>query len=78
MADSTLAGIADDSVYEVLLAKLIPSFCQVGHGGVLTPDMWHRNINTMLARNILTNKLSPFVNGNPDAIIIKYSANPID
>ena len=44
---------------------------QVGNGGVPTVDMWKRNINTMLARNILVNKLAPFVNGNPAATISK-------
>lgn len=58
-----------DGDYTLVLGTLIPSFCQVGNGGVLTPDMWKRNINTMLARNILVNKLSPFVNKNPSATI---------
>ncbi|WP_222596993.1 hypothetical protein [Chitinophaga pinensis] len=66
-------GIASTEDYNAVLGKLIPSFCQVGKGGILTPDMWIRNINTMLARNLLINKLAPFVNGNPDAVIGKAS-----
>ena len=34
---------------------LIPNFNRVGKGGVLSPAMWVRNINTMKARNILVN-----------------------
>lgn len=74
LASTTLSsGIASASDYAQVLGELIPSFCQVGKGGVLTTDMWIRNINTMLARNILLNKLAPFVNGNPDATISKSS-----
>ncbi len=69
-AATILAGITSgDADYTAVLSKLIPSFCQVGNGGVPAPDAWIRNINTMLARNILVNKLSPFVNGNPAATI---------
>jgi hypothetical protein len=66
-------GITSTGDYATVLGKLIPAYCQVGNGGVLTTDMWIRNINTMLARNILLNKLAPFVNGNPDAKITKSS-----
>ena len=60
---------AGDADYTSVLGKLIPSFTQVGNGGILTTDMWKRNINTMLARNILVNRLSPFVNNNPSASV---------
>lgn len=66
-------GIASTTDYASVLGKLIPAYCQVGNGGVLTTAMWIRNINTMLARNILVNKLAPFVNGNPAATITKSS-----
>ncbi len=72
-ADILSTGISSSGDYASVLGRLIPSFCQVGKGGVLTTDMWRRNINTMLARNILVNKLAPFVNGNPDALITKSS-----
>lgn len=69
-AVTILAGITSgDADYTAALGKLIPSFCQVGNGGVPAPDAWIRNINTMLARNLLVNKLSPFVNSNPAATI---------
>ena len=69
-AASILAGITNgDADYTAVLGQLIPSFCQVGNGGVPAPDVFIRNINTMLARNILVNKLSPFVNSNPAATI---------
>jgi len=69
LAASTLSSITSISDYEEVLGNLIPAASQVGNGGVLTVDMWKRNINTMLARNILLNKLAPFVNGNPSATI---------
>jgi len=43
----------------------------------LSSAQWVRTINTMLARNILLNHLSPFVNGNPDASISKSSITPM-
>jgi hypothetical protein len=73
LAATTLDGITSTSDYSTILGKLIPDFTQVGNGGVLSIAMWKRNINTMLARNILLNKLSPFVNGNPNASITKSS-----
>jgi hypothetical protein len=73
LASSTLSAITDSTDFETELGQLIPSFCQVGHGGVLSPSMWIRNINTMLARNILLNNLAPFINGNPNATISKAS-----
>ncbi len=41
--------------YKATFGKLIPEFLQKGKGGILTPAMWVRNINTMKARNILVN-----------------------
>jgi hypothetical protein len=74
LAATTLSAIpASSSDYATVLGQLIPSFCQTGNGGVLTTAMWTRNINTMLARNILLNKLAPFVNNNPAATITKSS-----
>lgn len=73
LAATTLTAITSAADYQEVLGQLIPSFNQVGNGGVPTVDMWKRNINTMLARNILVNKLAPFVNGNPSATIAKSS-----
>lgn len=65
------AGSAD---YSRVLGELIPSAFQgTPHGGILTPTMWIHNINTLLARNILVNKLSPFVNGTLGGSISKAS-----
>jgi starch-binding outer membrane protein, SusD/RagB family len=77
LAKTTLQGITKTGDYSEMLGNLIPSFCQVGRGGVLTTDMWIRNINTMLARNILVNKLAPFVNQNPNATISKSLITPM-
>jgi len=73
LASGILGGITNTGDYGTILGELIPAFCQVGNGGVLTPTMWIHNINTLLARNILMNKLAPFVNGNPNASISKSS-----
>lgn len=49
----TLATSTTD--YNATMAKLIPGHVQTGRGGILTPAMWTRTINTMKARNILVN-----------------------
>jgi hypothetical protein len=77
LAATTLSSISSASDYSEVLVQLIPSHTQVGNGGVPTIDMWKRNINTMLARNILLNKLSPFVNNNPDATITQSSMSGV-
>ena len=66
---TALKGISSQSDYGTVIAELIPQQCQVGLGVPLSSAQWMGTINTMLARNILFNKLSPFVNGNPTATI---------
>ncbi len=68
-AATIINAITNTADYSSVLGSLIPAFCQVGNGGILTPTMWIHNINTMKARNILLNHLSPFVNSNPAATI---------
>jgi len=68
-AITALKGISSQSDYATVIAELIPQQCQVGLGKAPSSAQWIRTINTMLARNILLNKLSPFVNGNPSATI---------
>jgi hypothetical protein len=70
---TTLQSITSQADYADILGQLIPSFNQVGHGGVPSVAEWTRNVNTMLARNILVNKLAPFVKGDPNATISKSS-----
>lgn len=55
LAATALNEVTNTAAYNETLGKLIPSFCQVGKGGILTVDMWKRNINTLKARNILVN-----------------------
>jgi len=74
LAATTLDKITDNETYSTLLEGLIPAFTQVGKGGVLTIDQWKRNINTMLARNIVANHLAPFVKGDPAATITGATA----
>ncbi|MFT4023197.1 MAG: RagB/SusD family nutrient uptake outer membrane protein [Flavihumibacter sp.] len=51
-----MSGLTANTDYITTLGYMIPSFNQVGKGGVLTPEMWIRNINTFKARNLLVNK----------------------
>ena len=54
-AATLLAAMANNEAYQATVGLLIPSFNQVGKGGVPSPDMWIRTINTMKARNLLMN-----------------------
>jgi hypothetical protein len=54
-AAALLSKISNSATYSQILGKLIPDFCQVGNGGVLTTAEWIENINTLKARNILVN-----------------------
>lgn len=48
--------ITDVTTYNGVLEKMILSFTQIGLGGVFSPAMFIRHINTYKARNILVNK----------------------
>jgi starch-binding outer membrane protein, SusD/RagB family len=69
------SGISTPADYTTVLGQLIPSDFQVGHGGVPSTAEWIRNINTMLARNILMNKLNPFVKGVLNSTITKSTTS---
>ena len=56
LAIAALGAVPTTADYNKVLAYLIPTPCQVGKGGLLTPTMWIHNINTMKARNLLVNK----------------------
>jgi len=76
LAITTLGTISSASAYSTVLGTLIPAdFQSAPHSGVPTIAAWIRNINTLLARNIVTSKISPFVNGNLSATIAKSSAS---
>jgi len=74
-AATILGAITNTSDYNTELGQLIPAACKTGHGGVPTPAMWVHNINSLMARNIICNKLAPYVNGNPNATISKSSTS---
>lgn len=76
-AMSQLKGISNQGDYSTVIAELIPEQCQTGLGEPLTSAQWISTINTMLARNILLNRLEPFVNGNPGATITGASISAI-
>ena len=78
LAASTISAISSSSDYATVLGELIPSAFQAGtNGGVPTQAQWLRNINTMLARNILLNHLNPFVNGVVSSTIQKSTITPM-
>ena len=54
-AVTALGSASSTADYNAIVGKLIPAYLQKGKGGILTVDMWKRNINTMKARNILVN-----------------------
>lgn len=72
-AMAILSAITNQGDYTAIITELIPTQNQVGLGMPLSSTQWIKTINTMLARNILLNHLSPFVKGNPDAAISKAS-----
>jgi hypothetical protein len=75
LASTTLSGITNAADYNTVLKGLIPADFVHGHGGYPSTAEWIRNINTMLARNILVNKLNPFVNGKLNSTITKSSTS---
>jgi hypothetical protein len=77
LAITTLNAITNQGDYNSIMAKLILQQNQTGLGMPPTSAMFVRTINTMLARNILFNKLAPFVNGNPNATITKASVGTL-
>jgi hypothetical protein len=78
LAAATISAISSASDYTTVLGELIPTAFQGGaNGGVPTQAQWIRNINTMLARNILLNHLNPFVNGVVNSTIQKSTITPM-
>jgi hypothetical protein len=73
LAQTTLSSIASQGEYATMMAQLIPSQNQVGLGQVPSTSQFIKSINTLLARNILVNRLAPFVNGSTSATISKAS-----
>lgn len=73
LAQTTLSSIASQGDYASMMAQLIPSQNQVGLGQVPSTSQFIKSINTLLARNILVNRLAPFVNGSTSATIAKAS-----
>jgi hypothetical protein len=55
-AITALNAVTNVADYNTIIKGLIPTQCQTGKGGLLTPAMWIRNINTLMARNLLVNK----------------------
>ncbi|MFX7844673.1 hypothetical protein ABTK14_20725, partial [Acinetobacter baumannii] len=69
LAATLLGSISSQADYNAIIGQLIPKQNQVGLGQPPSTAQWIRSINTLRARNIVLNKLSPFVNGNLSATI---------
>lgn len=69
-AAAILSSLTQNADYNATLTGLIPSFNLVGKGGLLTPAMWIRSINTLKARNVLVNtRLSAMTPAQWDQIL---------
>lgn len=56
-AVTALTGISSGGAYDQVVSQIIPGYMQpASFGGIPTPDVWLKNINTMKARNLLANK----------------------
>ena len=73
LALTTLSSISNQGDYATMMTELIPTQNQVGLGKAPSTAQFIKSINTMLARNIVVNKLAPFVNGSTSATIAKAS-----
>ncbi len=58
LSATALNDVTVVAAHNSVLTALIPSFCQVGKGGVLSVAEWKRSISTMKARNILVNTVA--------------------
>ncbi len=56
-AAALLTGITSGGDYDEVLKQIIPGYMQpTNYGGIPSPAIWVKNINTMKARNLLVNK----------------------
>jgi hypothetical protein len=76
-AQTILNSLTSGIVYDDMMTKLIPTFCQVGKGLIPTPVMWIRNINTLRARNILVNTLASEITSEQWNAILTLTTNGI-
>jgi starch-binding outer membrane protein, SusD/RagB family len=72
-ADSVAATIASPGDFVTVMGECIPPYFQTGLGSAPSVTDFRANIQSMLARNILVNKLNPFVNGVVNSTIGKSS-----
>ena len=77
-AVTALGAASNAAAYTAMLGKLIPTFNQVGKGGVLTPDMWKRSINTLKARNVLVNTTVAAMTAGQWASILTLTTNGLN
>ena len=75
--DAALTSATSTTAYTATLGKIIPSFLQMGKGGVFTVASWKRNISTMKARNILVNTLASAMTTTQWTSILNLTMNGI-
>jgi hypothetical protein len=75
LAKTILTAIPEgNTTYDAIMTSLIPTHFRTGNGGLITPSMFTRNINTYMARNILVNKYASELN-TADYTAIEALAN---
>lgn len=75
LAATELDGATNALSYEYTMGKIIATQNQVGRGGIPSTAEWKHNINSLKARNLILNKLAPFVNGSLSSSITGSSFN---
>lgn len=63
LAAATMDAVGDAAVFDDIMSRVIPSQSATGRGGAPSIAEFKRHINTMKARNLMYNKLAPYVNG---------------
>jgi hypothetical protein len=69
MASQELDKVTSVGDYEEALSAMIPDQNETDRGDGISIAEWKRQINSMMARNLLLNKLAPFVNGSTASAI---------
>lgn len=76
-AVTDLNAASSTADYDVIIGKLIPSFCQTGLGMPPTKAMWLRTISTLKARNLLVNKTYASMTAGDWNTILTLTANGV-
>ena len=77
LCSTTLDAVVTTTAHNSVMATMIPSFCQVGKGGVISVAEWKRNVNTLKARNILVNTKASAMSAAQWNAILTLTANGV-